>query len=573
MDVSCLKKDESRFMLKYTDHFDNESDYARSTDARSGTSHEWMSPFRNIGELLQHQVESHSEKMWIAFHAEDGSMQEGSYAAFLQDVRVCVRLLLARGLRRGDRICTVAHNHYDTVVQYFAAWSIGVAVVPVNVGEDDQRIAFIMADSSVRLAFVRGEYISRIKPLIEGQCLAIEIVEVGSSSYESDASVEELGHASLVCMATVTPDDEALIIYTSGTTGRPKGVVLDQGNLLTDAHAIAGWHHIQPQDRMMCVLPIHHVNGIVVTLLTPMIAGSSVVLMQRFHAHEFFSMARRYEVAIASVVPTLLQYLVHQQDLASHSVHEKFKHVICGAGPLTCDLVQSFEGKFGLSVIHGYGLSETTCYSCFLPVNLPKGEHEAWLLNHGFPSIGVPLTVNDMEIHDEQGVPLSSGVRGEIVIRGRNVMRYYYKNPEANAAAFTNGWFRSGDEGFHLEDSRGQRYFFITGRFKELIIRGGVNISPLEVDEVLSACDGVQAAIAVGFENDWYGEEVGALVIRRRGDVTEEDVLTHCRNNLPYSKSPKKVLFVDELPVTSTGKYQRNRVKHLFEEWRSVQFR
>lgn len=509
----------------------------------------------------------------MAFHAETGSTQERSYAAFLRDVRICIRLLLARGLRRGDRICTVAHNHYDTVVQYFAAWSIGVAVVPVNVGEDDQRIAFVMTDSSVRLAFVREEYVSRIKPLIDDHGLAIDIVEVGSSSEEIDPSTEEWDQASLVHMSMVTLDDEALIIYTSGTTGRPKGVVLDQGNLLTDAHAIAGWHKILPHVRMMCVLPIHHVNGIVVTLLTPMIAGSSVVLMQRFHAHEFFSIARQYEIAIASVVPTLLQYLVHQEDLASHSVHEKFRHVICGAGPLTCDLVQSFEGKFGLTVIHGYGLSETTCYSCFLPVDLPKDEHEAWLLNHGFPSIGVPLTVNDMEIHDEQGLSLPSGVRGEIVIRGRNVMRYYYKNPEANAAAFTNGWFRSGDEGFFLEDSRGQRYFFITGRFKELIIRGGVNISPLEVDEVLSACDGVQAAIAVGFENDWYGEEVGALVIRKSGDVTEEDVLMHCRKHLPFSKSPKKVLFVDELPVTSTGKYQRNRVRHLFEEWKTVQFR
>jgi long-chain acyl-CoA synthetase len=152
-------------------------------------------------------------------------------------------------------------------------------------------------------------------------------------------------------------------------------------------------------------------------------------------------------------------------------------------------------------------------------------------------------------------------------------MKYYYKNPDANASTFAFGWFRSGDEGFFRTDPEGRRYFFITGRIKELIIRGGVNLAPLEIDEVINSCPGVKSGIAVGFDNDWYGEEVGALVMRADATLTEEQVLQHCRAALPFSKCPKVVVFSDSIPVTSTGKYQRNKVKHLFEEWKSLQFK
>jgi len=179
-----------------------------------------------------------------------------------------------------------------------------------------------------------------------------------------------------------------------------------------------------------------------------------------------------------------------------------------------------------------------------------------------------------MAIWNDRGEKVRAGWRGEIVIRGHNVMKGYYNNQEANLKAFEKGWFHSGDEGFFQQDEQGRKFFFITGRLKELIIRGGVNISPLEIDEVLNRIKGVRAAIAVGFENDWYGEEVGALVQLMPGaELTKEDILKACAEKLPFSKQPKVVVFSDEIPVTSTGKYQRNKVKHLFEAWKSVQFK
>jgi long-chain acyl-CoA synthetase len=192
---------------------------------------------------------------------------------------------------------------------------------------------------------------------------------------------------------------------------------------------------------------------------------------------------------------------------------------------------------------------------------------------HGFPSIGVALPCNEMAIHDANGMPVPDGERGEIVARGTNVMRGYDNNEKANTEAFAHGWFRSGDEGFRLLDASGRAFYFITGRLKELIIRGGVNLAPLEIDEVINRAPGVKAGICVGFENTMYGEEVGALVIAEEGAAQADAILAFCRAHLPFHKCPKVVLFTDALPVTSTGKYQRSKVKHLFAEWKNAQFR
>jgi long-chain acyl-CoA synthetase len=178
-----------------------------------------------------------------------------------------------------------------------------------------------------------------------------------------------------------------------------------------------------------------------------------------------------------------------------------------------------------------------------------------------------------MAIHDENGRELAEGEKGEIVIRGHNVMKYYFQNPEVNRTTFAHGWFRSGDEGFFQYSDDGRKFFFITGRLKELIIRGGVNISPFEIDEILMNIPGVHAGIAVGFDNDWYGEEVGAYVKLKDGvELTGEAIVSYCMKHLPFAKTPKAIVFGNDIPVTSTGKYQRNRCKNLFAEWKAVQF-
>ncbi|NIT62082.1 MAG: AMP-binding protein, partial [Aliifodinibius sp.] len=483
----------------------------------------------------------------------------------------CARFLQNHGLSHGDRIATISHNHWHTVVQYFASWLLGLVVVPINLGEDDERIAYILENGEVELAFVRTEYRERFRGILESYKY-LKNVEWIVCEGKIENFTREKGDLAL-------PNDdlgnsEALIVFTSGTTGPPKGVVLSQRNLLEDARSIADWHNIDDQTRMMCVLPIHHVNGTVVTLMTPFYAGGSTVLNQKFRTSRFFPIIKEEGVHIVSVVPTLLQYLNNYYGDREMPDTSTLKHVICGAGPLTVKVATTFEERFDIPVIHGYGLSETTCYSCFLPVDLDENEHKKWIADYGYPSIGVPIPANEMAIHDEDGNELEEQERGEIVIRGVNVMLKYYNNRDANEETFKNGWFRSGDEGFYVNDEEGRPYFFITGRLKELIIRGGVNLAPLEIDEVINKAPGVKAGIAVGFENDWYGEEVGAYVqLKENVEEDKEAILEYCREHLPFSKSPKVVVFGDEIPVTSTGKYQRRKVTHHFEQWKNVQFR
>jgi long-chain acyl-CoA synthetase len=192
----------------------------------------------------------------------------------------------------------------------------------------------------------------------------------------------------------------------------------------------------------------------------------------------------------------------------------------------------------------------------------------------GYPSIGVPIEPNEMTIHDAEGRELPDGEKGEIVIRGHNVMVGYFQRPDANAETFKHGWFRSGDEGFRRRDESGRPFFFITGRLKELINRGGVKYSPFEIEEVLMKLPGVRVGLAVAFDNLYYGDEVGAYVVPEEGaQLTEEAVLAHCRAAMPFDKAPKVVVFGTDVPVTKTGKYQRLMLKERFAQWAEVQFK
>lgn len=539
--------------------------------------------YKNIAELLEYRAHAHADEIFITFYPDGGEKISLTYKTFAEKVWQTANLLKQHGIGIEDRIAAISHNHINTVIQYFAAWCIGATVIPINVHEEPERIKYILESSHTKLAFVKEEYLEKNAGTLKE--LGIEVIIHGCGKNEADRGIDVYEKAIRTCKPVFIIDEnvnretEALIVYTSGTTGMPKGVVLTQYNLMIDADGISKWHKIEHGQTMMCVLPIHHVNGTIVTLVTPLFCGARVVLNQKFHTDYFFKRISDENVQIVSVVPTLLQFLCHDYEEKTGNVPklENFRHIICGAGPLTCELASKFEDMFGLRIVHGYGLSETTCYSCFVPAGLEQAEHKKWQREYGFPAIGIEIEPNEMDIQSDNGKSLAEGERGEIVIRGHNVMKYYDSNPDANQKTFEFGWFRSGDEGFYKTDEHGRKYFFITGRLKELIIRGGVNIAPLEIDEVIMSIPEVKAGISVGFDNDWYGEEVGALIQLKDNvpvsDELKENIIMKCRENLPFYKTPKAIVFSDTIPVTSTGKYQRNKVKHLFAEFKTIQFK
>jgi long-chain acyl-CoA synthetase len=504
----------------------------------------------------------------IYYDDERELRREYSYAEFGAAVRrMAAYFQHCAGLKRGDHLATVLFNHDVTVIVYFAAWLSGLTVVPINAEETASRTAFILEHSESSVVCCWEDRFDQLMSLSSELPQLRAIITLNDSGLFQCTNLRQTSslepRRSEPCPATGNLGDAALIVYTSGTTGAPKGVTLTVENLLIDADGIAGWHGFGAHDRLMCVLPIHHVNGIVVTLITPFYCKGSIVLNRKFRSSAFWRRLHDEQVTCVSVVPTLLEFLMDaNEDLSPYRL-DRFQGFICGAGPLLKETAARFEDRFPFRIRHGYGLSETTCYSCFLPNGLPMEEHRHWLRAFEFPSIGVPLRHNRMSILDESGRPLPELSRGEICIKGLTVCAGYFKRNDANEAAFRWGWFRSGDEGFYQRDGAGRPFFFVSGRLKELIIRGGVNISPLEIDDVLKSHPSVRFAMAVSFEHRYYGEEIAAYVVPREGVASPSpaDLLAHCRRTLPFWKSPKVIVTGQDIPYTATGKPKRLELK------------
>jgi len=541
---------------------------ARQMDGESQTL-----PWRSFAEFFKSRINDRQlvNRPFLTYYDDDRQLHRTySYAEFGSVVQQTAGFLNERvGLRRGDRLATILFNHDVTVGLYFAAWILGITVVPINVEEPTDKKRFILAHSEASAVCCWHSYLDEVNELQPNLPVLRKVVALNDEGFLGSPGHWDTGRSEVASLTARhrSPDsslaDEALIVYTSGTTGQPKGVVLTAENLLTDADAIADWHRFDTNDRMMCVLPIHHVNGTVVTLITPFYCKGGVILNRKFKSTTFWRRLHEEQVTCVSVVPTLLEFLLDaNENLAAYQLG-RFGGFICGAGPLLKDTALRFEERFHFPIRHGYGLSETTCYSCFLPNDLSVDEHRHWLRDYEFPSIGVPLRHNSMTILNDRGEPLPELSRGEICIRGRTVCTGYFKRDDANEAAFKWGWFRSGDEGFYVRDKRGRPFFFISGRLKELIIRGGVNIAPLEIDDVLTSHPFVRFAMAVPFDHRYYGEEIAAYVVPRDGDYlpTEVELLEFCRRSLPFAKCPKVILFGQDVPYTSTGKPKRLELK------------
>ena len=463
-------------------------------------------------------------------------------------------------MQLGDSVAVLAGNSADALAVAFACWAHGWVYLPLNAHESAERQGFILSHAKARTLVYSPSETARTTQLNQATGVStVPFMEVATAPNSLPR----------VPSGWETP---ALRVYTSGTTGEPKGVELSAGNLITDCDALSratGW---DADSRVLVVLPIHHVNGLVVSCLQAWYVGGSAVLCDRFRSDCFWPDAESERATVSSLVPTLLEFLIAE---AGGPAPAGFQGVFCGAGPLMKETVVTFENLFGIPVRHLYGLSEVTAVATMLPT-LPDCERRSWYVDHGFPSIGCAVPHVEVQIHDADGRECPAGARGEIVIRGATVMGGYAERPEATERAFDGGWFHSGDEGFWQTGDDGTLFFFVSGRIKELIIRGGVNISPLEVDEVLNAHPAVRFGLAVPFENRYYGEEIAAYVVRS-APVTEQELLDFCAERLDFAFRPKVVLFGDDVPFTVTGKAKRLSLKEQLavqlSRYRDVQFR
>jgi acyl-CoA synthetase (AMP-forming)/AMP-acid ligase II len=475
-----------------------------------------------------------------ALGSEDG--RQVGFATLRTRCREVAALLAQAGVAPGDTVSFVMPNGLQTLLLLLGTMYGGRCVNPVNLLSQPDQMQYVLEHSDCRLVFVSPDWEERVRALLAGiaRPIMLRVVDPASDRI-ADAPAQ----------AEVSPpanDATALLMYTSGTTGRPKGVMLTQANLAANAQAIGTEHALGTLDRVLGVLPLYHINAFAVTMLAPLAHGGSVVICPRFSASTFWPLALQHACTWINVVPTIISFLL-EGEAPPRAATAAIRFCRSASAALPPEHLRGFEQKFGIGVIETMGLTETVApaFSNPLAPALRK-------LGAVGRASGCAARVVDADLR-----PLPDGESGEIAIRGPNVMRGYYKNPEATAAAFTpDGWLRTGDLGHRDADG----FFFVTGRIKELIIKGGENIAPREIDEALLQHPAVLEAAAVGVPDKHYGQEILACVVLREGmacrsAAMEATLRAFCVEKLGRYKTPAQFRFVAELPRGPSGKVQR----------------
>ena len=491
-----------------------------------------MTTFQNITALLQDRVEAAPDKVFL-FSQPDG--RQFTYSQFADAVARTAALLAGEGVAKGDVVSLLMPNSVEYVIAYFACWRLGALAGPINSHLKEQEISYVVSNSEAKTLLVGSEFLPVINQLRDLPTLNAVILFDDEAQATRDFTKVE-------ATADVTLDDEAIIIYTSGTTGKPKGCLLTHGNLVANARQISQWLGFNESDRLLTMMPLFHMNAVSVTTMSALYAGGSSVVSPKFSASRFWQIVSDYKITSFGSVATMLSMLLttYPEGVPAGLQTEQLRFAMCGSAPVPAETIKRFEETFHCLVIEGYGLSESTCRSTFNP---PDENRRAG-------SCGLPIG-NEMRVVDDDDTEVADGQLGEIVLRGDNVLKGYYKNPEATAVAFRNGWFHTGDIGYR--DSEG--FYFIVDRKSDMIIRGGENIYPREIDEVLYQHPAVSAAAVVGVPDDLYGEEVaGFVVLRDGGEASERELIEFCKARLADYKCPKTIRFVKDIPKGPTGK-------------------
>ncbi len=491
--------------------------------------------------LLRQRASEHPQKQFL-FSEADGRVF--TYAEFENAVNSTAALLASHKIARGDVVSLLMPNSAEYIVAYFACWKLGALAGPINSLLKEDETAYVINNSEAKAIMVGSEFRDRLEAIRE-QLPHLQSVIIFDNVAGSTKTFSDVNERS--CPA-FTADDEAIIIYTSGTTGKPKGCLLTHGNLIANARQITQWLGFTNDDRLLTLMPLFHMNAVSVTTMSALYAGGSTVVSPKFSASRFWQVISDYQITSFGSVATMLSMLLsaYPDGVPPEFDASRLRFAMCGSAPVPAEVMRRFEETFKCLVIEGYGLSESTCRSTFNPPDRRRRSG----------SCGLPIG-NEMRVVDENDQDVADGELGEIVLRGENILKGYYKNDTATAEAFRNGWFHTGDIGYRDADG----FYYIVDRKSDMIIRGGENIYPREIDEVLYQHPAVAAAATVGVPDSLYGEEVAAYIVLKDGrEGTEEEFIAHCRARLADFKCPKSVRFVSDIPKGPTGKLLKRKL-------------
>ena len=491
-----------------------------------------------LTELLEHDAASPALRA-----PEDGSAV--SFGQLAEIVELLAVRLASFGVAQGDCVALALPPGPEFVELLLAIASLGAAAAPLNPAYSEPEFSFYLDDLRPRaLLLAEGELEAARRARQPG----VRLVDVTLAAGLAPELLSEVGSGSNAERSVGGPDDTALLLHTSGTTSRPKQVPLQHRNLMASARSIARHYALTADDVSYCAMPLFHVHGLVASTFSQLAIGGLVVVPRRVGPARFWSQVVEHGVTWYSASPTLHQMLLERAPERLERSRLRFARSCSSA--LAPDLLARMEEYLGVPMLEAYGMTEASHEMAANP--LPPGRRLPG-------SVGIP-TGAEIEVVDDDGTPVPAGAVGEVVIRGPGLTSGYLANDKANAEAFRNGWFRTGDQG-RFDDG----YLLLTGRIKEIIIRGGENISPHEVEAVLKAHPAVAEAVAYGIPDAKYGQLVGAAVVPR-AETSQAELIAHCAGQLASFKVPTVVHVVESIPRTPTGKVQRPRMAAHFGE-------
>ena len=456
-------------------------------------------------------------------------------------------LIQKKKLKKNSIICTLSENSLSGLQLMLGIMYSGMINVPLNLVAGVEQLSYIIKHSEAKILFSTKSNLHLARSIIEKSNLNIELIEIDKNNFAD--SLEDIKKKETV---ELNGSDNALLMYTSGTTGKPKGVMLTHDNILNGGKNVQLSHNLNKSDKALCVLPLYHINGLIVTVMGPLVSNSSLVLCEKFSATNFWYEISEFKCTWFSIVPTIVSSLINKYSENEFKLINTslIKFGRSASAALAPETHKNFEKKFKINLIETMGLTETCAPILSNPADPSK-------IKYGSPGIAYG---NDVKILDDNFIEVKRNEIGQICVRGKNVMKEYYKNPEETKKSFYKDWLLTGDLGLMDDDN----FVFVKGRIKELIIKGGENISPREIDDVLYQHPNVLEAAAYGIKCNHYGEKIEAgIVLKERKKSTEDEIIKHCINHLGKFKSPDKVYFFDELPKGSSGKIQRLKIKEL----------
>ena len=469
-----------------------------------------------------------------------------TFAALRQCAHAFAADMRAHGVVPGAIVGFMLPNGIAAATVFLSAMYGGYVVLPMNLVAQDAHLDHVLRHASPALLFVSADLESRLRSALErtGMKTELRVVDVDAVPVVGDTDGE---------LSTIDPTMPAMLMYTSGTTGLPKGVLLSHANMIYAGEAVARAHALTHGDRVLSSLPLYHINGQCIATVAPLVSGGSIVMPHRFSVSQWWPLVERYRPTWLNVVPTIIAYLLNGPELTSAQTDacRRIRFARSASAPLPPDQHRAFEARFGISVLEGLGLTECASVAFANPLDVDRRK---------IGSAGVPVGV-EARVVAPDGTVLREGDTGEIEIRGPNVMRGYFRDDTETAKAIVGGgWLKTGDLGYRDADG----FYFVTGRLKELIIKGGENIAPREIDEALLKHPAVLEAAAVGVPDDKYGQEILACVVAKpEQDLSEAELRAHCARELGSFKTPRYFRVVAELPKGPSGKVQRLKLRDI----------